>query len=393
MISTFVEPTDWVLEISPERETASWQQQQTYSTVWGRWNAYLNQLCLETILPWLKTEYFPTATVAIPPAAMSSLWDVVPGSVITVGNARIALIPTEAIDQSELEVPQEWVDIPSWAADYYLGVQVGCDAREIRLYGYATHRQLKTQGSYDPSDRTYCLDIEELNTDLNALWLTCDRYPATITRTAIAPIAPLSSDRVSALIDRLAHPSTVIPRLTIPFELWAALIEQPESRQRLYRQRQGQNGTSAITRLGNWFQGQIDAAWQSLDAVLLPTQIATAVRSNNRVNSTLVPNDIYRAKIYSLAAGEIALVIGISPIADTESRIGVQIHPAGGSSQLPGTIRLRLLTANGSEIGQASAAVTEIIQFQFRANAGEQFQIEIACTGQTWTESFELQAD
>jgi hypothetical protein len=150
------------------------------------------------------------------------------------------------------------------------------------------------------------LDIEELNTDLNALWLTCDRYPATITRTAIAPIAPLSSDRV---------------------------------------------------------------------------------------NSTLVPNDIYRAKIYSLAAGEIALVIGISPIADTESRIGVQIHPAGGSSQLPGTIRLRLLTANGSEIGQASAAVTEIIQFQFRANAGEQFQIEIACTGQTWTESFELQAD
>ena len=34
------------------------------------------------------------------------------------------LIPSEAIDDSELEVPQEWVDIPSWAADYYLAVQI-----------------------------------------------------------------------------------------------------------------------------------------------------------------------------------------------------------------------------------------------------------------------------
>jgi hypothetical protein len=296
------------------------------------------------------------------------------------------LIPTESIDRSELEVPQEWVDLPSWVADYYLGVQISSDEREIEIYGYATHHQIKTQGSFDSIDRTYSLDSEDLNPDLNALWLTIDRYPATVTRAAIAPIPTLAPDRITPLIARLGDRSELLPRLAVPFEIWAAIIEHPASLQRLYQHRHSVGSTPVFTRLSGWLQGQIEAAWQTLDLVLLPPQIATAVRSADR--SIPDPSELYRAKVYTLATGQIALVIGISPMSDTESRIGLQIHPAGGATQLPSSTRLRLLTVDGDEIGQASAAVTET--FQFRANAGERFQIEIACAGETQTERFEL---
>jgi Protein of unknown function (DUF1822) len=386
MLSAFVEPTDWVLEIFPDRQAAVWQQSRAYPNAWGRWNAYLNQLCLETILPWLKAAHLPTASSWVSESQLPMVWDLVNGAVITVGENRIALIPTEAIDRSALEVPQEWIDIPSWAADYYLGVEV-TDSQTIHIYGYTTHKQLKTQGVYDPSDRTYCIGSEDLNPDLNALWLTLDRYSATETRAALAPIPALASDRIAPLIERLANPAELLPRLAVPFAVWAAIIEPPASLERLSQQRQTGQSTPVITRLSSWLQGQIDTIWQTLDLVLLPPQIATAVRGNDRSPTT---TDLYRAKVYTLATGQVALAIGIAPISDTESRIDLQIHPAGGANQLPGATRLRLLAADGSEIGQASAAVTETIQLQFRANAGEQFQVEIVCAGEIRIESFEL---
>ena len=388
MFSAFVEPTDWVLEISPDRQDAVWQQSRAYPNGWGRRNAYLNQICLETLLFWLKTEYLPTATAWVDTASMSMVWDVVTGAVITVGTTRIAAIPTEAIDRSELEVPQEWIDIPSWAADYYVGVQVASEEGSIYIYGYATHQQLKTQGRYDPQDRTYCLATEDLNPDLNLLWLTYDRYPVTATRAEIAPIRPLASERFAGLIDRLGDPTQVLPRLAVPFELWAAIIENPELHQQLYRQRQTGQIAPVVTRLSDWLQGRIDTVWQALDLVLSPSQIAIAVRSE--VRSVTASGDLYRAKVYSLATGQIALAIGIAPIDDLESRINLQIHPVGGAKQLPGSTQLRLLTADGDEIGRASATETETIEFQFRASAGETFQAEIVCGGETRTERFEL---
>ncbi len=396
MFSAVVEPTDWILEIAPDshserprqRQDAIWQQSRSYPNAWGRWNAYLNQLCLETILPWLKTEYLPTATTWVGASSMPMFWDVVNGAVITVGTTRIALIPTEAIDRSELEVPQEWIDIPSWAADYYLGVQVASEEGKIYIYGYATHQQLKTQGRYDRQDRTYCLATEDLNPDLNMLWLTYDRYPVTATRAVLPPISPLAIDRIVPLIDRLGDPAEVLPRLAVPFELWAAIIENPELHQRLYQQRQTGQFATVVTRLSDWLQGQIDVVWQTLDLVLSPAQIAIAVRSD--VRSVTTSSDLYRAKVYSLATGQIALAIGIAPISDTESRINLQIHPVGGAKQLPGSTQLKLLIPEGGEIGRASATETETIEFQFRANVGETFQVEIVCGGEAQTERFEL---
>jgi Protein of unknown function (DUF1822) len=142
--------------------------------------------------------------------------------------------------------------------------------------------------------------------------------------------------------------------------------------------------------LNNWFTGQIDTMWQAIDQVLLPQQIAGATRNSASSIPTISDQEIYRAKVLSFKSGLVALVMKISPLENTESRIILQIHPAGGNQQLPGITQLRLLSIDNQEIGLASAAATETIQLQFRANLGEQFQTEITCDGQTLTEMFEL---
>jgi Protein of unknown function (DUF1822) len=388
MFSALTTSTDWILPFSPQQQAQSWQQSRSLASTDGdRWNAYLNQLCLETCLNWLKTEHLPN----LKPGTESAWCAQINGASVMVDRIRIALIPTEAVDRSEIQVAQEWVDVPSWAADYYLGIQISPDCQEMAIYGYTTHQQLKTQGTYDAQERTYCLDAEDLIPDLNALWLSYPRYTSSQTRATVTALPTLDLAQVDRLIDRLGNPAQIMPRLAVPFPTWAALLEHPQWRQRLYQQRQIENVNPVVTQLGQWLQGEIDRIWQTLDLVLLPQQIARSIRSGSSLTPAATsPEEIYRAKIYSLEGGEIALVVGISPLNVTESRISLQVHPTRAAVHLPGKTQLRLLATDGSELGQVSAAVTETIQLQFRANQGEQFQIEISCAGQTLTEVFQL---
>jgi len=391
-MSSLVEPTDWWLEVLPERQSESWQRSRNQSTAWGQWNAYLNHLCLQGCLTEFQPNYAPAIVSGLTGTALSACLDVVNGTVMTIGTTRFAIIPTEAVDFTELEVPQEWVDILSWVADYYLAVQVAPNCDEIRIYGYVTHQQLKTLGEYDANDRTYCLDAQSLIPDLNTLWITYPHYQTTQTRVNITPIPSLSSTQAESLIQRLGTVSETLPRLEVPFVMWGALLENLTWRQRLYEQRRESykaNVRVFSTRLNEWLQGQIDTAWQMVEMVLSPQQLAIASRSSG---AQPLQGEVVRAKILTFGRAEqnnqIALLVSISTISESEVRIGVQIHPSGATT-LPNETQIRLLSSDGVEVGQARATVTETIQLQFRANLQEQFSLEVTCGGETIVETFE----
>ena len=88
--------------------------------------------------------------------------------------------------------------------------------------------------------------------------------------------------------------------------------------------------------------------------------------------------------------GDLALIVGVTAISDTEIKVGVQIYPAGGGSRLPNETQVRLLDESGTEIGQASAAITQSIHLQFRGRPGERFNVEVNCGDNTTTEFFEI---
>jgi hypothetical protein len=236
---TLTNTTDMWLEISEAEKTKIWEQSQAFSSVNRRWNAYINRLSLNTVLPWLREEYAADATVSPALKALPSIWEVVNGIGISLGTTRIALIPSEALDLSELRVPQEWVDIPNWSADYYLAVQVNLEEGYIRIWGCTTHAQLKTMGSYDASDRAYCLNGEDLISNLSILWMAREICPEEVTHLETAPLPELSATQAENLLQRLGNPRLILPRLAVPFQTWGALLEHGGWRQRLYEQRQG----------------------------------------------------------------------------------------------------------------------------------------------------------
>jgi hypothetical protein len=243
----------------------------SFSTAAAQRRAYLNQICLSAVQEWLKTDKRLDAKIWPNVSALMSFWEIVNGSVLTIGSQRFCLLPTEAIDADELRVPQEWIDIPSWIADYYVLLQVDSDEGYVKVVGYTTHADLKTKGQYDADDRTYTLPTEDLIADINVIWLAQEFCATQTLRTAVPALATLEQAQANQLITRLSASEQVIPRLAIPFSLWAALIAHGGWRQRLYEQRQGlpeqwsvsqwlQTGLSELATQLGWGQGNAQAA-------------------------------------------------------------------------------------------------------------------------------------
>ncbi|MDB9376558.1 DUF1822 family protein, partial [Nodularia sphaerocarpa] len=263
--------TDLILEIPDFIKHQVDLQSQSFANSTG-YQAYINQLCLGAVLPWLQEDFTPQAKVWPDAAALSSFWELVNGTAITVDATRFILVPSENIDSSELRVPQEWVDLPSWAGDYYLGVQVEPDEGYVRVWGYCTHEKLKTKGNYYPGDRTYALDGDDIITDISVLMLAQDFCPDEVKRTATVDLPILPQTQAENLINRLGNPEIITPRLAVPFPLWGGLIAHGGWRQRLYEQRLGLPEQRSVIQ---WLQSgvsQIAAAkgWEKLKLQLSP---------------------------------------------------------------------------------------------------------------------------
>ncbi|BAZ16731.1 hypothetical protein NIES4071_86090 [Calothrix sp. NIES-4071] len=396
MTFLFAQPKEWWLEIPLSQQAEFWEQSQQHVTSNSRWNAYINHVCLYTLLDLIQDEA-PQASIWLGASDMPAVWDVVNGSAITIGTTKLVIIPTEAIDDGELEVPQEWVDIPSWVGDYYIVVQFRPDGNFLRVWGYTTHQELKNNGDYDPSDRTYCIDASLLNDDMSTLWVRCEFYPQASTRASVSLLPSVSVTIAENLIKRLGDAAVVFPRLSVPFATWGALLENEQWRQNLYATRRGiqlSSAVSQLTRLNEWLQGRFDDLWQPINDTRSET--ATAWRSQNAQNLTNQNQNpiftITRVKVLDfsslLGSEQLALLIGILPINNTEVTIGVEIRPVDNFVYLPNDVQVRLLDENGNEIASSNAGITQTIQFQFGGQQSEKFSIEVACSGKIITEHF-----
>lgn len=357
----FADPTQVYLEVSPPSQVQAWQQSQRFSTPSRRWNAYLNQLCLDAILSWLREEY-PQATIWPNSAALPGFWEVVNASAITLDTTRFILVPSETIDLSELRVPQEWIDIPRWAGDYYLAAQVEPDEGWVRIWGFATHQQLKTRGSYDASDRTYSLDEDDLIKDINVLWVARQLCPYEPTREGVAPLPALTVTQAENLISRLGNPDVVTPRLAVPIDLWGALLEHGGWRQRLYQRRLGlpeqwsilqwlQSGVSEVAQQLGWGRVEFQPSWAGAKGW----------------EQTAAPNSVLSRQL--MIAGQ-QYDLSIIPQGAPEKRIWrFELRNSSLSERIPKGLKLRLLTEDLLPFENNEAAATKTV---------DQLYIEVA---------------
>lgn len=380
---TFLDvPTQPLLEISPQVNLTAWQNRSRSAP--ARWNTYLNQVCLETVLPWLQSD--GEAQSGLDQNALSNLWQLVNGTPLNLASHRVILIPAKTIDTSEFRVPQEWIDIPSWAGDYYLAAQVNPDDASILIWGYATHAQLKTLGQYDADDRTYSLNAEQLTQDLTVFTVTREVMPEAVTRAEIASLAPVPAAQAENLLQRLANPEILQPRLEIPFQLWGALLEQPQWQQRLGQLRLGQ-AASPIATLSQWFQNTIIEGWQTLES-LLGNEPSPAY--SFRQTAELSSPAIQRVKVLELGEHTLWLSVALEQEEDDRLSIRVQLRSAERDAILPTGLSLTMLSSSGDVVQSIKAREQDnVIQLRrFRCSSGTEFSLQIALEPIQLTENF-----
>ncbi len=404
------------LKLSTELQTSAWQRSQNHSNAAACCNAYLNDLCLNTFIPWFEAwfeeEQIPEEMLNLQPVSinifqkffLSSIWEFVNGAAIDIGEIRLVLIPSETPDIDEFCIPQEWVDIPSWRADYYLAVQVNLDNPEeawIRFWGYISHEKLKKKGLYEKSDRAYYIEQHHLAKDLDLMLL--DPQPVLEPNLRVEPVPHLSTQAVNSLLEQLSHSSIASPRLRVEFEQWAAFLVNEEWRQKLYERRLQPVVSTPISHptrinLGAWFQQVFESGWQSVEG-LLNTDSERLVFSFRQRKPTLpeartvVVEGIKLIDLgIELEHQSVALLIGLVP--ENEQRVGirVQLYPAGRQTYLPANIRLALLSQSGTPLQEYSARVQDsLIQLKrFSCPMGKSFSIQVSLNDFSITEAFAI---
>lgn len=270
-------------------ETLPGLVESAYSNPASYRNAYMNLICLQAFLNWVKDnpDIHDTPNPWPSIEALPSLWEFINGTMISFGNRRIVLIPSDALDTEELSVPQEWVDIPLWGVDYYIGVQVNEEKNWLQFWGYTSHRLLKTKGVYDPIYRHYDLDRDFVLTDIDLLWvaLSLDLQETK----PLVSLPEINPEVVQSNIEQLSKPLPYSPRLELAFSQWSAIMAQDEWRQHLYHHRLRSSDTPSAPRINAelnrvrevtkqavinaalWLQDQLDQVAQDLQWQLLPT--------------------------------------------------------------------------------------------------------------------------
>lgn len=373
------------LEIPDTLKNKVWKKSDTQGTPAMRQRSYLNRLCQAVVLPYLQ-EHEPNVEAL---AAVEELWLLgINGTGLTLGEDRILLIPSTTWDLDEVQVPQEWVDIPELAADYHVAVQVDLEDSFMRLWGYTTHEQLKRKGDYSSSRRIYTLERDELVETIDTLWIRREHFPKLVVAEQLEAIPKPAEASLKSALAVFGNEATIFANRMVPFDTWTTLITDAQWRQQVLEHLLGaQNEQQPFTQLQQWFEQQFEPAWQAVNDLVSPQpQWRKAFRD---------PHDqVERAKQIDLSTGssecQVALVLSIE---STSQRLNVKtgIYPTNHQTQLPPSLRMRLITDAGELFKEVIAdANASFLSYGFEAAAGDRFSVEVSLGSVCVTESFQL---
>jgi hypothetical protein len=364
-----------------------------YSNQTAQSNADLNCWCLNAFRTWVKENLGNSIKVLPSEADLPTIWDVVNGTAITIGKTRLVLIPDEATDTETLTVPQEWIDIPDWVADYYLAIQVNIDARWMCVWGFTSHRTLKDKGNYDPIYCTYSLDQDHVITDLDVLWLAQEM--SLEEKAKVDPLKPLAPSTAEALLVRLSKPFPYSPRLDAPFQEWGALLASNDWRNRLYGMRQ-EKASGKLKQFLAQNYALVKNGWEDIQAFFSPEkeqmQLAYILRNTAEVSNSSLH---WQGKVIDLKKEfkNITVLLKVAFIKEADGRVGVkvQIHPASEERYLPANLKLALLL--DSEILKSVTSERSDIYIElpyFKCQLGTQFCLEIMLEDFLYIEKFHI---
>lgn len=148
------------------------------------------------------------------------------------------------------------------------------------------------------------------------------------------------------------------------------------------------------TKLSQWFENMFNTGWQSLEALFSTDveHLAFGLRRNLHLSDSAVKAAKMIDLGLQLGSRSVVLLIAIAPEADDKVGILVHVHPANGENYLLPNTKLTLLSDSGEILQEVqSRSQDNYIQLKrFRGNYGECFSIQVAASGVSVTETFQI---
>lgn len=384
----------WI-SLSPSDQETLWQHcTMDVQNPILRWHRYIDQLCVQSVLPWLRDMLEtkqPIRIVSIADdrhgGANAEDGNITPHSpsttrpslVLETEDVRFVVIPSEAIDRSELRVPDAWVHDPHQSGDYYLTVQVDPDEGQVHIWGYASHTLLTQQGHYDPLNGSYSMEQDALLTDFAVLAVTHQLGMAH----SLANTRQPSTDPTMA---RTSHAAASIPVV-------------PQAMGQRIRQTLDQ-GIAAID-LRQWLHPNSHQTlqvqgWELLEHLFSPaSEEALAFRWTSWANDGA--GKYSRGKRITLNRTDnrhlyLFLLVRVAAEEDGRLAIRVQLRPETLEATLLDGVCLALVSPDGDVIQSVyGRAIDSYIQLKrFRLSQGTNFGIQVALNDAVVTESFRI---
>lgn len=405
LITLFPDDTFMKISSAIRSETETLVVRENYSNEAAYARAYHNYICQVVVAKAIQEELGIEAEITWKtPDEQSQIWEFVEGSLFTLGKQRIAIIPSETILIDELHVPQEWVDIPTWAAHIYMSIQIYLDDSTtgwLRVIGCATHEQMKGAAIFDRLDRRYALDVEYLIPGFD--WLRLSRVLGVTSEIVLSPPALLSELEAQQYIKILSQPTSYSPRLEIGFEPWASLISNSSWLLSLYQRRINQAHhtseesifTSAVQSpsripLSQWLTENIQIpAQQLINLAIHPPTYAVARSAHRKSAKEVVYFTVDKEKI------AIDLIIFLenkekSLINGDCFKIQIALSNTIDSHRpLPDKLRLCILPLNW-ETGHSEEVDNLILSPEISCKTGEEFDIVISLGSEHHTRRYYL---
>ncbi|NEO71768.1 DUF1822 family protein [Moorena sp. SIO3H5] len=146
---------------------------------------------------------------------------------------------------------------------------------------------------------------------------------------------------------------------------------------------------SDVLNLWEWFKGNFKVDWQSVSDLLSP-QLRPAFRNTEDQQERSKLIDLFDLGL-ELAGNAVVLIITVRKIDKETASVRAQVYPRGEALTLPPNLKLSVLTATGEVFTEVTARSNdEFIQYQFNAQRGDDFGIQLSLGEACIIERFHL---
>ncbi|HCF28306.1 MAG TPA: hypothetical protein DEV81_14145 [Cyanobacteria bacterium UBA11049] len=166
-------------------------------------------------------------------------------------------------------------------------------------------------------------------------------------------------------------------------------------RNRIVREQAPPLPTSITVNLSQWFSNIFENNWQSASTLFATASQSPGVRNTNPLLAEMFssPLSVSGGKLIDLGIQinqhPLALVVTVTPTADDQRRVLVQVYPMRNRGILPQGVELEVFNEDRTEaMDTISRSSDNWIQIDFFASVGERFFTTVTFTGASLTQGF-----